>query len=102
MSDPDLEALAEILRAGVRDLREAADKLHPGTDHDAAFGSTVATFNNGLLKGYWKIFVTADEPDEWAKEALQAWARVRASGCMNLSPHGPHEGCDGLRAIHVE
>lgn len=55
MADPNLEALERILEDGVRDLHEAATKLHPGVDHDDAFVSTCLTFNNGLLKGYWRI-----------------------------------------------
>lgn len=59
MADSNLEDLEAILLAGVRDLHEAAEKLFPGEDHDRAFEATVNTFNNGLLKGYWRIVVNA-------------------------------------------
>lgn len=51
MSDPYLELLELVLKEGVRDLHEAAAKMQ------LPFEVVCATFNNGLLKGYWKIEV---------------------------------------------
>lgn len=61
MADPYLEDLERVFREGVRDLHEAASKL--GIPYEAV----CATFNNGLLKGYWTITL----PDK----------RVRCSAC---------------------
>ena len=51
MSDPDLERLEEVLRDGIHDLHDAADRLN------LPYEAVCLTFNNGLLKGYWRIVV---------------------------------------------
>ncbi|HLW51336.1 MAG TPA: hypothetical protein VKW06_00710 [Candidatus Angelobacter sp.] len=56
MADHYLERLEEVFKQGVRDLHEAAARL------ELSFETVCNTFNNGLLKGYWRIVVT-DKPD---------------------------------------
>ena len=51
MSDPYLERLEEVLREGIHDLHDAADRLN------LPYDMVCLTFNNGLLKGYWRIVV---------------------------------------------
>lgn len=46
-----LEKLDHVLRAGARDLHDAADRL------GLPFDVVCLTFNDGLLKGRWKITV---------------------------------------------
>jgi hypothetical protein len=55
MSDPYLEKLESVLIKGVRDLHDAADRLH------LPYETVCNTFNNGLLKGYWIIQVTTPQ-----------------------------------------
>jgi hypothetical protein len=56
VADPYLEKLEGVLLSGVRDLHEAAEKMH------LPFEAVCLTFNNGLRKGYWKIAVTTPQP----------------------------------------
>lgn len=52
MSDPYLERLEQVLREGIHDLHDAADRLN------LPYDVVCLTFNNGLLKGYWKIVLS--------------------------------------------
>lgn len=49
-----LEKLAAVLRDGVHDLHDAADRLR------LPYDVVCCTFNNGLLKGMWTITVLED------------------------------------------
>lgn len=60
MADPYLEMMEEALKAGARDLHEVAQKM------GVPFETACATFNNGLLKGYWKI-ILADQAASLAR-----------------------------------
>lgn len=40
--------------------------------------------------------------DRWKVEAAEHLVKARASSCFNLSPHGPHDGCNGLAPITVD
>jgi hypothetical protein len=51
MAAPYLDELEQAFLAGAKDLNTAADMC--GID----FESACLSFNNGLLKGYWKIVV---------------------------------------------
>jgi len=51
MSDSYLERLEIVLREGVSDLHDAADRLN------VPYDVVCLTFNTGLLRGYWKIVV---------------------------------------------
>jgi len=55
MSAPYLEEIGSAIRAGARDLHAIAERV--GID----FESCCLSFNNGLLKGYWKIELTDPE-----------------------------------------
>ena len=57
MSAPWLDELEQAFRSGARDLNTAAEMC--GID----FESACLSFNNGLLKGYWRIVVNADGQD---------------------------------------
>jgi hypothetical protein len=54
MADPYLESMERALLDGARDLHQAAEKM------GVSFETACNTFNNGLLKGYWKV-VLADQ-----------------------------------------
>lgn len=63
MSDPYLEDLERAFKAGARDLHDAGRIVHPHMTPDDSFRSICLTFDNGLLKGYWKIVLAPEDPD---------------------------------------
>ena len=93
MADPYLERMEEAFAIHkARDLHEAAAII--GVPFDVA----TRTFNNGLLKGYWKVLIpTTDELAKWKRshkalrrklrDALAEEARLRNYG-------GPEGGID--------
>jgi hypothetical protein len=53
MAAPYLEEIEQELRKGAPDLLTVAKNLN------ISFESVCLSFNNGLLKGYWKIVVNS-------------------------------------------
>jgi hypothetical protein len=58
MSEPYLEQLETVLKEGCKDLHEASEKIFLRYGLKLPFEALCLTFNNGLLKGYWKIEVS--------------------------------------------
>ena len=57
MAAPYLEEMEEAFRNGAKDLHTVAEMI------GISFESACLTFNNGLLKNYWRIELTDDVGD---------------------------------------
>lgn len=55
MSAPDLDVIEQAFRDGAKSLTDVATRT------GLCFESVCLSFNNGLLKGYWKIVLPDGE-----------------------------------------